>query len=136
DVIAVASHVSSLRMTWILRPATVSPCWCIYSLTAVSICLPVEANGPVMGRIKPILNGSAAWAVAATASKPVASTVFKMRFILSSPKWDWVFADLTASRRIVAFEYFFNISNVWAQKKLARDRIFGSLSHSVHFVFR
>src|SRR5260370_339749 len=34
---------SSLRMPSIFLPATVSPFCCMYSLTALSICLPVDA---------------------------------------------------------------------------------------------
>jgi hypothetical protein len=41
-------------------------------LAAASICLPVEANGPVMGRIRPILKAS--WAAAAPARAQAAVT--------------------------------------------------------------
>lgn len=58
-----ATEASSLTISSILRPATSSPCSAIYSFAAASICRPVEAKGPVMGRISPTLNGSA-WAMA------------------------------------------------------------------------
>ena len=44
-----------------LRPATVVPFCASHSFTAASICLPVEANGPVIGSSRPMRNG-AAWA--------------------------------------------------------------------------
>jgi len=40
----------------------------MYKRTAASICLPVEAKGPVMGKIRPILNLSCAMAVPALAN--------------------------------------------------------------------
>ena len=63
-VVSGATPVSSLTISSTLRPATVSPFFCMYSRHAASICLPVDANGPVSGRINPILNGSAATASA------------------------------------------------------------------------
>ena len=51
---------SSLRMTSIFLPATVSPCCAMKSSTAASICLPVDACGPVIGRMTPILTVSCA----------------------------------------------------------------------------
>jgi len=53
---------SSLTMTSIFLPATVSPFCCMYSLTALSICLPVDAWPPVIGRIRPIFTVSCACA--------------------------------------------------------------------------
>src|SRR5690606_17853788 len=77
-----------LRMTWILRPATVSPCSCMYRRTALSICLPVEAKGPVMGRIRPILKAS--WAVVMPAH-PIAAhsnrLLVKVRLFMMSPSY-------------------------------------------------
>ena len=54
------SAASSFRMISIFLPATVSPCCCMYSLIALSICLPVDAWPPVIGRIRPILTLSCA----------------------------------------------------------------------------
>ena len=48
--------VSSLTISSTFLPATVSPFCAMYKRAAASICLPVEAKGPVMGKIKPILN--------------------------------------------------------------------------------
>ena len=61
---------SSLTMTSTLRPATVVPFCACQSLIAASICLPVDADWPVMGRMKPILNGAlfCACAVAVSAA--------------------------------------------------------------------
>ncbi len=56
-------------MISIFLPATLSPFCCMYSLIALSICLPVEAWPPVIGRISPILTGSCARA-GASASAP------------------------------------------------------------------
>src|ERR1700676_432088 len=53
------SAASSLRMISIFLPATVSPCCCMYSLTALSICLPVDACSPVLGLILPMTGGQA-----------------------------------------------------------------------------
>ena len=53
-----ATPASSLTMTSTLRPATVVPFCACQSLIAASICLPVDADWPVMGRMKPILNGA------------------------------------------------------------------------------
>src|SRR5882757_4345779 len=64
---------SSFRMISILLPATVSPFCCMYSLTALSICLPVEAWPPVIGRIRPIFTLSCARA-GATAATPANTT--------------------------------------------------------------
>jgi hypothetical protein len=52
-----------------LRPATVSPCCCRYSLTAASTCRPVEANGPDIGIISPTLSGVAEAAAAMPAQQ-------------------------------------------------------------------
>src|SRR4030095_2705661 len=52
--------VSSLTMSCTFLPATVSPFCAMYSLAAASTCLPVEAKGPVIGRIRPILKASCA----------------------------------------------------------------------------
>src|SRR5664279_5369193 len=62
-----ATPASSFKTSSILRPATVEPFCAIQSLIAASICLPVEADCPVMGRMKPILNGTASAAKAAAA---------------------------------------------------------------------
>jgi hypothetical protein len=68
------SVASSLRMTSIFLPATVSPCCCMYSLIALSICLPVEAWPPVIGRIRPIFTVSCAFAGAkASSTRPCQS---------------------------------------------------------------
>ena len=61
---------SSLTMTSTLRPATDDPFCACQSLTAASICLPVDACWPVMGRMKPILNGTAS----AACTDPMAAT--------------------------------------------------------------
>src|SRR5262249_31923480 len=66
------SAPSSLRMTSIFLPATVSPCCFMYSLIALSICLPVEACPPVIGTIRPILTVSSARA-GANAKAPMAA---------------------------------------------------------------
>ena len=60
-------------MTSTLRPATVLPFCACQSLIAASICLPVDADWPVMGRMKPILNGWPDWAVAKGAAAQSAS---------------------------------------------------------------
>ena len=62
--------VSSLTVNSTLRPATLSPLRAMYSLHAASTCLPVDANGPVRGRIRPIFNGSAANASCGTDARP------------------------------------------------------------------
>ena len=59
--------VSSLTINSTFLPATVSPFCAMYRRAAASICLPVEANGPVIGRIRPILN-LLSWALASVAS--------------------------------------------------------------------
>ena len=64
---------SSLRMTSIFLPATVSPFCCMYSLIALSICLPVEAWPPVIGRIRPIFTVSCACAGAHAAAPAIAT---------------------------------------------------------------
>jgi hypothetical protein len=53
-----ATPASSLTMTSTLRPATVVPFCACHSLIAPSICLPVDADWPVIGRMKPILKGA------------------------------------------------------------------------------
>src|SRR5262249_2889312 len=61
----------SLRITSILRPATVSPCCCMYSLMPLSAWAPGSANCPEYGRISPIL--IVCWALAVeTASNAAA----------------------------------------------------------------
>ena len=55
--------VSSLTISCTFLPATVSPFCAMYSLAAASICLPVEAKGPVIGRTRPILKASCARAM-------------------------------------------------------------------------
>src|SRR5215831_9133310 len=72
-LVASGTPPSSLRITSTLRPATVAPFCAIHSLTAASSCLPVEACWPVMGRIRPILNGGPDWALAAPESAAAAS---------------------------------------------------------------
>ena len=67
--------VSSLTISSTLRSATVSPCCAMYSRAPASICLPVDANGPVRGRIRPIFSGSA-WAIEALAASRSASRGF------------------------------------------------------------
>jgi hypothetical protein len=61
-VVSGASPVSSFRISSTLRPATVSPFFAMYRRQAAAICRPVDANGPVIGRIRPTLTGSAAQA--------------------------------------------------------------------------
>jgi hypothetical protein len=56
-----ATPASSLTITSILRPATVLPFCAMKSLTAASSWRPVDADWPVIGRMKPILKGLA-WA--------------------------------------------------------------------------
>ncbi len=51
--------VSSLTISSTLRPATVSPFCAIHRRAAASTWRPVVACWPVMGRIRPILNGAA-----------------------------------------------------------------------------
>ena len=51
---------SSLMMSSILRPATLSPFCAMNKRAAASICLPVVACCPVMGSISPILKASCA----------------------------------------------------------------------------
>ena len=59
-VVSGARPVSSLTRSSTLRPATVSVLRAMYRRHAASICLPVDANGPVSGRMSAILSGSAA----------------------------------------------------------------------------
>ena len=59
-----ATPASSLSSTSTLRLPILPPVCCIHSLMAPSICLPVEACCPVIGRMTPIFSGSA-WAQAA-----------------------------------------------------------------------
>ena len=83
-VVSGAVPVSSRSSSSTVRPATLAPCWATYSLAPASSWRPVEANGPVMGTIRPILSGSSASAVphkAAPASS-AAANVFSME---SSP---------------------------------------------------
>ena len=46
---------TSLRMISIFLPATVSPCFFMYCLIPLSICVAASANWPEYGRITPIL---------------------------------------------------------------------------------
>ena len=62
--VASGTPPSSLRITSTLRPATAVPFWACQSLIAASICLPVDACWPVIGRMKPILNGALSCACA------------------------------------------------------------------------
>src|SRR3954470_11420807 len=64
---------SSFRMTSIFLPATLSPCCWMYSLTALSSCLPVEACPPVIGMISPILTVPSAAKAGSTADSAVAA---------------------------------------------------------------
>ena len=76
--------VSSLTMSSTFLPATVSPFCAMYKRTAASICLPVEAKGPVMGKIRPILNLSCAMAVPAVANSMAPARVRrKNRFCMA-----------------------------------------------------
>src|SRR5437763_6350010 len=70
-----ATPASSFTITSIVRPATLLPFCARKSLTAASSCLPVDADCPVMGRMKPILNGlpCACAPVAAVSGSPAAS---------------------------------------------------------------
>ena len=52
--------VSSLTISSTFLPATVSPFCAMYSRAAASICRPVVACWPVIGRIRPILKASCA----------------------------------------------------------------------------
>src|SRR5229473_1888316 len=77
---------SSLRTTSIFLPATLAPFCCTYSRTAASICRPVEACWPVIGRIRPILTASCAGArsiadsTSTMAADAVTSPLRDMRF--------------------------------------------------------
>ena len=55
-----------------LAMATVAPFCAIHSLAAASICRPVEADWPVIGRMKPILKGAVCASAGANAA-PLAS---------------------------------------------------------------
>ena len=55
-----AAPVSSFRIRLIFLPATVSPCCLMYSSAPARSCLPVEADGPVIGTIMPIFTVSSA----------------------------------------------------------------------------
>src|SRR6218665_2792422 len=66
--------VSSLTSNCTFRPATVSPFCAIYSLAAASIWRPVVACWPVIGKIRPILNGLSC-ANTGSAASPVAKAM-------------------------------------------------------------
>src|SRR5215472_4697659 len=83
---------SSLMMTSIFLPATVSPNCCWNSLIEPEISRPVDCCGPVIGRMKPILTVSAANAAPARLVAKVAAAVVSkcLRFIWSSSHMDWL----------------------------------------------
>src|SRR4051794_35431442 len=72
---------SSLRITSIFLPATVAPCCCMYSFTPASICLPVEACGPVIGRMRPIFTLSCANALPANSVASASDAIPKTEFL-------------------------------------------------------
>ena len=59
-LVASGTPPSSLMMSSILRPATVLPFCAMNKRAAASICLPVDADCPVMGNMSPILKASCA----------------------------------------------------------------------------
>ncbi len=65
--------VSSFTISSIRFPATVAPCSCTYSFAAASICRPVDANGPVIGRISPTFTMSLPCAQASPGSSSAAA---------------------------------------------------------------
>src|ERR1700722_13463269 len=67
---------SSLMMSSIFLPATVSPFCCMHNLAPASSCLPVDCCWPVIGRMKPILTYGAC-APLAVASAATAHAAFK-----------------------------------------------------------
>ena len=69
-------------MSCTFLPATVSPFCAMYSLAAASICLPVEAKGPVIGRIRPILKASCARAMPLAETRQ-AATAARINVLLS-----------------------------------------------------
>ena len=71
--------VSSLTISSTFLPATMSPFCAMYKRAAASICLPVEAKGPVMGKIKPILNLSCAMALPTHTTRVAAVTALKKK---------------------------------------------------------
>ena len=75
--------VSSFRISSTFLPATVLPFWAMYKRAAASICLPVEAKGPVMGRIRPILKVSCAWAALVKAAAAKAMALMNTLFCMS-----------------------------------------------------
>ena len=79
-----AVPASSLRITSIFLPATMLPFCCIHSLTAPSIWRPVDANGPVIGRIRPILTVSCATAAPAN-SEAANATAASNRLYMVPP---------------------------------------------------
>src|SRR3954452_24780681 len=76
---------SSLRITSIFLPATVAPCCCMYSFTPASICLPVEACGPVIGRMRPIFTLSCASALPANSVASASDAIPETEFLSDIP---------------------------------------------------
>ncbi|MCY1209634.1 hypothetical protein D9M68_576390 [compost metagenome] len=66
--------VSSFTISSTFLPATVSPFCAMYRRAAASIWRPVEADCPVIGRIRPILN-LLSWALATGSDSAVASAI-------------------------------------------------------------
>ncbi len=81
--------VSSLTISSIFLPATVSPFCAMYSFAAASICLPVEANGPVIGRMRPTRN-LLSWARPRllAASKAAATAAWIMVLLCMESPWE------------------------------------------------
>ena len=85
-----AAPVSSLMMSWIFLPATVSPFCAIHRRAPASIWRPVEAEGPVIGRMRPTLTVSCASAgraakARAAAPTPVRICLRSMSFLPRTP---------------------------------------------------
>ena len=69
-----ATPASSLSSTSTLLPPALLPFCATHSLMAASIWRPVEAEGPVIGKMTPIFTVSLwAWAALASASMPIAA---------------------------------------------------------------
>jgi hypothetical protein len=68
-----ATAPSSLKMTSIFLPATVSPCRAMYRRMAAAICTPVDCCGPVIGNNAPILTVLCAGAPATVALNTAAA---------------------------------------------------------------
>ena len=66
-----ATLASSRTISSIFLPATVEPFCAMYRRAAAWIWRPVDAKGPVMGRIRPILTTSWAWAWAGRPAAPI-----------------------------------------------------------------